>query len=44
MTAQLPVFTEESNSLLRNSLLAHIPTQLAGHPFPPKARIYLLLP
>lgn len=43
MTAQLPEFTEGSNSILKNSLLAHIPTQFPGKPFTPKASIYLLL-
>lgn len=44
MTAQLPGFTEGSNNVLRNSPLAHIPTQLPGQNFPHKAGIYLFVP
>lgn len=44
MTAQLSGFTDGSDSLLKNSLFAHIPPWLAGQPFPPKGGIYFLLP
>lgn len=44
MTAQLPGFTEGSNSPTQDSLLAHIPTRLPEKSFPPEGGIYLLLP